>query len=71
MKDLGGGISWGADTPISMPEPITADRVIYKDMGGFCSTTYGIGHNFTRSDLEVFTNPIFSPAPQGLFGEIL
>lgn len=70
MADLQGGIAWGADVPISMPEPLPSNWDVFKDCGGIALTNYGVAHNFNQADLEVYTTPIFAPAPQGLAGEI-
>lgn len=63
-----GGISWGTDTEVSLPEPLKVDPLI--DMGGFCFTMQGIAHNFTETDREVFLTPTFAPDAWGLAGEV-
>lgn len=54
---------WGTDSPISMPEPLDPKIPVQVDMGGFGFTTNGITHNFSESDLEVYTTPTFLPVP--------
>jgi hypothetical protein len=68
MKNLGGSIGWGADCEISMPEPLPSDRVVYVDMDAFGFTLQGIAHNMRGPDLEYYSIPVYSPAPQGLAG---
>lgn len=53
--------SWGADVPISMPQPLSQEAVVLKQMGGFCFTNGGIAHNFTSSDLDSYLTPMFQP----------
>lgn len=54
-------LPWGADVPISMPQPLDRDTTVLATMGGFCFTTGGIAHNFTSSDLDVYLTPTFRP----------
>lgn len=61
-------LSWGADCPISMPEPLTADQQVYVDMDAFCFTLTGIAHNFRAAELEAYLTPRFAPEPWGLMG---
>lgn len=63
------GIAWGADTDISMPEPLTRSGLV--DMGGFTFTIRGIAHDFTEADREVYLIPTFAPDPWGLAGEVV
>jgi hypothetical protein len=60
---FGSGISWGADTEISMPAALPAQRQVYVDFGGFCFTKFGIGHPLREADLEEYRQPIFAPPP--------
>lgn len=52
--------SWGADVPVSMPEPLHPDRQVLVDMGGFGFTIFGITQNFRTTDLEEY-RPVFAP----------
>jgi hypothetical protein len=54
-------INWGADVPVSMPEPLSEDNPGLIDMDGFCFTASGIAHNLSRADWEVLSVPTFSP----------
>lgn len=63
-------VSWGADTDISIPEPLPAGRTVYVDMGGFAFTLRGLAHNFSESDRESYLIPTFAPDPLGLSGEV-
>ena len=53
------GFYWGADVPISMPQP--TDDPILIDMGAHGFTVNGLQHNLSRADLEEYTQPTFSP----------
>lgn len=53
--------SWGSDGPISMPEPLDRDQLVYVDMGGLCMTLHGIAHRFTQADWEAYVYPRFAP----------
>jgi hypothetical protein len=68
MAELSSGISWGADTDVSIPEPLHRRSLV--DMGGFCFTIRGIAHDFTEADRETFLIPTFAPDPFGLAGEV-
>jgi hypothetical protein len=63
-----GGISWGSDTDVSLPEPARHDPLI--DMGGFCFTIRGLAHDFTETDREIFMIPTFAPDQWGAAGEV-
>lgn len=65
-----GGVSWGADCEVSLPEPLQAQFPALIDMGGFCFTLRGIAHAFTETDREVFLLPTFSPDQYGRAGEV-
>lgn len=52
--------SWGADVPVSMPEPLHPDRPALVDMNGFGFTIFGIAHNLKGTDLEEYL-PVFAP----------
>jgi hypothetical protein len=70
MSELSAQISWGADTAISMPEPLAAQRPGLVPMGGFTFTIRGIAHDFTEADRETYLIPTFGPDPYGLAGEV-
>lgn len=63
-------VSWGADTEISMPEPLSVSKVVYVDMGGFAFTLSGLTHDFNETDRETYLIPTFAPEPLGLSGEV-
>jgi hypothetical protein len=56
------GFMWGADTPISTPEP--PDNVVV-DFGGFGFSTGGLVHTITETEVEAFYAPFYRPAPPG------
>jgi hypothetical protein len=62
--------SWGADTAISIPEPLPSDRTVYVDMGAFGFTLRGLVHNFNEADRMAYLLPTFVPDPLGLAGEV-
>lgn len=51
---------WGADVPISLPEPLAPGTEVKIDMGGFGFTDDGIAHQFRESDLESYL-PFYAP----------
>jgi hypothetical protein len=53
------GNYWGADVPISMPEPSNDDVLI--DMGAVGFSENGLVHNLNSSDLEEYQIPTFGP----------
>lgn len=58
------GFFWGADVPISMPQPTANDVVV--DMGAHGITNTGqLDHNLTQADLDNYTQPTFSPPLDG------
>lgn len=54
MSDL-----WGADTPISLPEPPA--REVRQSYGGFGFTDAGLCHDVAEGDLEDLMAHCFSP----------
>lgn len=52
--------AWGADAPVSLPQPLRQDDTVYVDMGGFGFNEFGIVHNFRDADWEIYL-PHFSP----------
>jgi hypothetical protein len=52
--------SWGASTPISMPQPTDDDVLV--PMFGFGYTKYGIRHDLTSEDYMRYRRPTFAPA---------
>jgi hypothetical protein len=56
------GNVWGADAPISMPEPPRKDQPVMVDLrGGFAMTTGGIVHNITEELVSRHSRPYYAP----------
>lgn len=55
---------WGADTPISLPEPLDPDRPALVAFGGFAFTAGGIAHDLTEAERDQLATPYFAPAPR-------
>jgi hypothetical protein len=70
MASTRGGYTWGSDTDISMPEPLPSTHTMYVDMGGFCFTQFGIAHNITEAEREIFQTPTFAPTGMGMEGTL-
>lgn len=52
---------WGADVPVSMPQPLPAGLAGQVPMGGFTMTELGLFHDLSRADHERLTRPAFAP----------
>jgi hypothetical protein len=52
---------WGADVPVSHPEPLEDPNYCLVDMGGFGFGVGGIAHNYTTVDHETIMVPFWSP----------
>ena len=50
---------WGADVPVSMPQP--APEPIVVPMFGFGMTQYRLVHNLTQREYEALSVPVFQP----------
>jgi len=53
------GLFWGANVPVSMPEP--SKHAILVDMGATGFTRYGLNHNLSSADLAALQQPTFAP----------
>lgn len=51
---------WGADVPVSMPQP-TDDDLVQVDFGGFAFTPSGIAHAISPVDIERVYSPFYAP----------
>jgi hypothetical protein len=56
-----GAVVWGADVPVSAPEPLLDPNYCQVDMGGFGFGVSGIAHQFTTVDNETLMIPFWSP----------
>lgn len=52
---------WGADVPISMPQPLRADQEGIVPMGGFVMTADGLWPDMSRADHERLATPYYAP----------
>jgi hypothetical protein len=52
---------WGADVPISMPQPLRADQEAIVPMGGFVMTTDGLWPDMSAADHERLATPSYAP----------
>lgn len=57
------GLRWGADTLISMPEPVTPGQPVLKSFGALGMTIYGWQHDFNEAQHEMLVTPFFGPPP--------
>lgn len=54
--------SWGTDTPISMPIPLTKDHPPLANLGvGWTMTSHGLSHHLDESTWEQVVTPTFAP----------
>lgn len=52
---------WGADVPISMPQPLRADQEAIVPMGGFVMTPDGLFPDLSAADHERLGTPVYAP----------
>lgn len=52
---------WGADVPVSMPQPLPDGLVGQVPMGGFTMTERGLFPDLTQADHERLSRPTFAP----------
>lgn len=52
---------WGADVPISMPEPPPDDGAVSVPMSGFVFTPAGLRHDLTEVDREELLSRGYGP----------
>lgn len=58
---MSGVETWGADVPVSMPEPIDSAGLV--PMFGFTFTIDGLRHDLTEAEHERLSRPSFAPMP--------
>lgn len=54
-------VHWGADVPISLPQPLTEDNPGIVPMDGFCFTASGLFHDLSQVDFDRISTPAFAP----------
>lgn len=54
-------INWGADVPISMPQPLDDSNPALIPMDGFTFTWNGLAHDLSQADWEARAIPTFAP----------
>ncbi|MFE0490205.1 hypothetical protein [Streptomyces griseoaurantiacus] len=52
---------WGADVPVSMPQPLPSDLEGIVPMGGFVMTLDGLYPDMSASDHERLATPVYAP----------
>lgn len=52
---------WGADVPVSMPQPLRADQVALVPMNGFVMTLDGLWPDMSAADHERLATPAYAP----------
>lgn len=52
---------WGADVPVSMPQPLRADQEAVVSMGGFVMTIDGLFPDMSAADHERLATPSYAP----------
>lgn len=52
---------WGADVPISMPQPLPQGYESVVPMDGFTMTHLGLFHDLTSADHERLSRPSYAP----------
>lgn len=53
--------TWGADVPVSMPEPLDANVPSLVPMSGFTMTEWGLQHDLNEATHEAIRTPTFAP----------
>jgi hypothetical protein len=52
---------WGADVPVSMPQPLRADQEAIVPMNGFAMTLDGLYPDMSAADHERLATPVYAP----------
>ncbi|GAA1978719.1 hypothetical protein [Kitasatospora viridis] len=52
---------WGADVPVSMPQPLPPDLVGLVPMTGFTMTLNGLWPDLSQADWERISRPTYAP----------
>lgn len=52
---------WGADVPISMPQPLRPGQEALVPMGGFVMTIDGLFPDMSAADYERLSTPAYAP----------
>jgi hypothetical protein len=55
-------VHWGADVPVSLPLPLTADNPGVIPMDGFCFTESGLFFDLSAADYDRISTPSYAPA---------
>ncbi len=54
-------VHWGADVPVSLPQPLTDDNPAIVPMDGFAFTTTGLFFDLSLADHARIAVPFFAP----------
>jgi hypothetical protein len=62
-------VHWGADVPVSLPQPLSEDNIGIVPMDGFCFTESGLFFDLSQADFDRISTPSF--APENLQEEVI
>lgn len=54
-------VTWGADVPVSLPQPLDEDNPGIIPMDGFCFTERGLFFDLSQADFDRISTPTFAP----------
>lgn len=54
-------VHWGADVPVSLPQPLDEDNTGLVPMDGFCFTLNGLFFDLSQADHARIAVPTFAP----------
>lgn len=54
-------IHWGADVPVSLPQPLAEDNPGVIPMDGFCFTESGLFFDLSAADYARISTPSYAP----------
>lgn len=58
-------VHWGADVPVSLPQPLEEGNVGIIPMDGFCFTENGLFHDLSQADFDRISTPSYAPDNPG------
>lgn len=54
-------VHWGADVPVSLPQPLSEDNPGIIPMDGFCFTANGLFFDLSQADYDRISIPTYAP----------
>jgi hypothetical protein len=54
-------VHWGADVPVSLPQPLSDDNPGVIPMDGFCFTANGLFFDLSTADYQQMATPSYAP----------